>query len=60
MTAQRHVNAAAQADPGPCPHAAVSDTLRCLDCGAALERLTRAQALATMRATLKTTKETRP
>lgn len=54
MTAQRHVNAAVQADPGPCPHAAVSDQLRCLDCGATLERLTRTQALATMRRRLKT------
>lgn len=31
-----------------------TDQLRCLDCGATLERLTRAQALAAMRRRLKT------
>lgn len=50
-----HVNAA-RPEPKPCAHATVNDQLRCVDCGATIERLTRTEALATMRATLKTKK----
>lgn len=50
MTA--HVNAPPP-DPGPCPHATVSDQLRCVDCGATIERLDPQTAIATMRATLR-------